>query len=251
MKFNRPSTRRKPVRKKLSARLFNKTATRKQRASAATQTAEDMEGSGINISRSLSIIFAIHIVAIGMIFIHKQYLVGRTTAPEAAKETSKRTPNNSLPQLSNGDKTILPKAGDNYSVIAARYGVEESALRTANRNADIRPGMVIRIPEGNRIVAETPPEEKALRNQAPLSPSDQGLVEILPPVSAPRAQIVRPNRSVTQPVAVSSGRTHTIKSGDNIWRIANKYKVSQQELLRLNKITDPTKLRIGQVIKLP
>ena len=258
MKFKRPPTRRKPVRKTLSAKLFNKPRRKKQRAAAGAAPAEDMEESGINISRSLSIIFAIHIVAIGMIFIHKQYLAGKTETPEAAtsaKTTSdKEVRSNSLPKLSNKNEAVLPQKGDNYTIMAARYGVEESALREANKNANFRPGMVVQIPQGNRIVAEAPPEETAIRNQSIPSSQDQGLVEILPPADS-SAQLVRPQRAaqpapVAKPV-VASGRTHIIKSGDNIWRIANKYKVSQQELLKLNKITDPTKLKIGQVIKLP
>ena len=88
MKYDRIPTRRQPVRKTLFARLFNKAKPKKQRAAAAATTAEDMEEGGINISRSLTIIFAIHIVAIGMIFIHKQYLSGRTSVPESAAAAS-------------------------------------------------------------------------------------------------------------------------------------------------------------------
>lgn len=83
MKHDRIPTRRSPARKTLYARLFNKARPVKQRASAAaTASAGDMEEGGINISRSLTIIFAIHIIAIGMIFIHKQYLSGRTELPK-------------------------------------------------------------------------------------------------------------------------------------------------------------------------
>ncbi len=265
MKNERIPTRRQPVRKTLYARLFNKAKPKKQRAAAAP-SADDMDEGGINISRSLTIIFAIHIVAIGMIFIHKQYLSGRTAAPEsgAAVATVEKTPaaapsaqrNDHLPVLSGGDKPYMVKKGDNYAIIATKHNVDESELREMNRGTDIRAGVVLRIPQRQRIVAEMPPELTAIRDQARPSDSDLGLVEILPPVDATTAQLIRPAISengevIPRAEPVASGRTHTVKSGENIWRISNQYKVSQKELMAINNITDPTKLKIGQTLKLP
>ncbi|MEP2776024.1 MAG: LysM peptidoglycan-binding domain-containing protein [Luteolibacter sp.] len=259
MKYDRIPTRRKPVRKTFYARLFNKAATKKQRASAATANADDMEEGGINISRSLTIIFAIHIIAIAMIFIHKQYLSDRTPTPEVSvsaastvtEATAPKAPvrNNDLPTLSSGDKPYMVRKGDNYAVIAAKFGVEESVLREMNRGADIRAGAVLRIPQSKRIVAEVPSEVAAIRDQERPSDAELGLVEILPETPSP--QVVRPVARESAPTAAASGRTHTIVSGDNIWRISNKYKVDQAALMALNNITDPTKIQIGQVIKLP
>ena len=260
MKYDRIPTRRQPVRKTIYARLFNKTQPKKQRAAAAP-TADDMDEGGINISRSLTIIFAIHIVAIGMIFVHKQYLSGRTSAPESAAATpsAQAAPteriNNTLPVLSGGDKPYLVKKGDNYTIIAAKHNVDESELREMNRGADIRAGVVLRIPQSRRIVAETPPEVAAIRDQAPPSDADLGLVEILPPVAA-QPQLIRPalsqsEENIPRAEPVASGRTHTVKSGENIWRISRQYKVSQQELMAVNNITDPSKLKIGQTLRLP
>ncbi|MGJ8644502.1 MAG: LysM peptidoglycan-binding domain-containing protein [Luteolibacter sp.] len=256
MKYERIPTRRKPVRKTFYARLFNKTKTKKQRASAATADADEIEEGGINISRSLTIIFAIHILAIGMIFIHKQYLSDRTPTPDTSASSGAESVdanttarNNDLPRLSSGDKPYMVKKGDNYAIIAAKFGVDESELRRMNRGADIRAGAVLRIPQSERIVAEVPVEVAAIRDQVRPSDSELGLVEIVPEVREP--QVVRPAYRETTPPAINTGRTHTIISGDNIWRISNKYKVDQNELMALNKITDPTKLRIGQVLKLP
>lgn len=263
MKFERLPTRRKPVRKTLSARLFNKTKTKRQRAAAASASPDDMDESGINISRSLSIIFAIHIVAIGMIFVHKQYLSDRTPEPGtslsgsvASASTPDSNRNNDLPKLSTGDTPYMVRQGDNYSIIAAKHNVDESELRNLNRGADIRAGAVLRIPKSKRIIAEDPPEVAAIRNQYGMNDSERGLVEIVPPVASNTARIVKPMRSadtadIPRASVVGSGRTHVLKAGENIWRISNKYNVSQKELMALNNITDPTKLKIGQVIKLP
>jgi LysM repeat protein len=259
-------TRRQPVRQTFYARLFNKGKPKKQRAAAAAPTAEDMEEGGINISRSLTIIFAIHIVAIGMIFIHKQYLSGRTSAPESAavapvvEKSAAAMPAaksaNHLPVLSGGDKPYMVRKGDNYAIIAAKHNVDESELREMNRGTDIRAGVVLRIPQSQRIVAEMPPELTAIRDKAKPSDSDLGLVEILPPVDADTAKLIRPavtenDGDIPRAAPVGSGRTHTVKSGENIWRISKQHKVSQKDLMAVNNISDPTKLKIGQMLKLP
>lgn len=257
MKSNRINTRRKPVRKTVYARLFNKTKPKRQRAAAAAaSSADEYEESGINISRSLTIIFAIHILAIGMIFIHKQYLSERTPSPSATVKVDEAPAVVAQPPrisvLKDGDQTMMPKKGDNFEIIAARYGVAESDLRNANPGVAVRPGAVLRIPQGRRIVAEQPPEVTAIQNHEAANQSDRGLVEIgYQAPSSRRPQVVRPLPDAPKAAVVSSGRTHVIKSGDNIWRISNQYGVSQQEVLSLNNISDPTKLKIGQVIKLP
>lgn len=260
------TTRRRPVRKTMYARLFNKSKPKRQRAAAGTAPTGGMEEGGINISRSLTIIFLIHILAIGMIFIHKQYLADRTPTPVTVANSTKSTVateekepdntqarNNSLPVLSSGDKLYMVKKGDNYGVIAERFQVDEGELRNLNKSADIRPRAVLRIPKGRRIIAETPPEVHALGND-PLAPEyDSGLVEIFPE-ELETGQAIRPSAARPEPkttAAVASGKTHVVKSGENIWRISNTYKVGQDALMKLNGITDPTKLKIGQVLKLP
>jgi LysM repeat protein len=49
----------------------------------------------------------------------------------------------------------------------------------------------------------------------------------------------------------SSGKTYTVKKGDNPVGIAKKLKVSYSDLIALNHIDDPRKLRIGQKLLVP
>jgi LysM repeat protein len=50
---------------------------------------------------------------------------------------------------------------------------------------------------------------------------------------------------------VSSGKTYVVKKGDNPVTIARKLKVPYNDLIALNHIEDPRKLRIGQKLLIP
>jgi LysM repeat protein len=243
-------------------RLSAVTRNRKQRVAASAAPSQDMEvdDGGSKISRALTIIFLIHIVAIGLIFVHQRFLDGRpvevtdaggasvsATASAVAPVQPRRT---NLPRLSTGDKAYVVQVGDNYERIATAEGVDEGDLRLLNKHVDIGPGLILKIPP-KRIVAEDPPEVVAIRSQTPVE-ADHGLVPAVDVSNAPRAQLVRPNvASVPSTPLALSGQTHTVQSGDSIWRIANRFKVSQDELMRANGITDARKMKIGMKLVIP
>lgn len=49
----------------------------------------------------------------------------------------------------------------------------------------------------------------------------------------------------------ASARTHTVKAGETLWRIASTYGVEVRDLQRKNGIADPGSLKVGQVLVLP
>lgn len=266
MKSNTLPVKRCPAPRGLFKRLAAVTRNRKQRV-AATHSATDYEeeDSGSKISKALIIIFLIHIVAIGLIFVHQRFLDGRpqnevtvTPKPKAAPVQESRL---DLPSLASGEKPYIVKVGDNYTRIALAEGVDEADLRLLNKHVDIRPGLVLKVPP-MRIVAIEPDEVTALRASAATS-SDEGLVDVATTAtSPPRATVVQPNdrlvASVSPPQAVApvarpvaSGRSYIVQSGDSIWRIAKRFKVDQNQLMKLNGITDPRKVRTGMNLIIP
>ena len=46
-------------------------------------------------------------------------------------------------------------------------------------------------------------------------------------------------------------QSYTVKSGDNLYRIAKRYKIDQTVLMRANNITDPGKLNSGTTLVIP
>lgn len=141
--------------------------------------------------------------------------------------------------LTYGDRTSVPapapaasgatytvKSGDTLSKIAARNRTTSAALRTLNgiSGDHLKIGQVLQLP-GNGAVASSP--------SLPPPPSAQ-------PAAAPRS------------IAAPSGSgVHTVSAGESAESIARKYQISVGELVRANQITDPRKIRIGQVLTIP
>ena len=68
--------------------------------------------------------------------------------------------------------------------------------------------------------------------------------------SPPKAEVKKVAPTVARSAAAAPG-TYKVVKGDNPYTIAKNVGVSSQELLKLNGIEDPTKLQIGQVLKVP
>ena len=71
-------------------------------------------------------------------------------------------------------------------------------------------------------------------------------------LSAPSNSSAPPRTATkTQPKVVDSGKTYIVAKGDNPVTIAKKFKVSYDDLVTLNRIDDPRKLKIGQKLSIP
>lgn len=260
MKFQTLSVKRRPVSKGIMHRLHAATSRgRRQRvAAAATATTEiEEEHQGSGISRSLTIIFMIHIVAIALIFIHQQFLQGRSSdstaasvPPHAGAQATSRN-RGDLPQLSDGGRGYAVRSGDNYARIAAAEGVDEAELRELNNHVEIRSGLILRVPP-QRIVAEEPPEVAAIRERSSVA-SERGRVVEVDVSGAPRAVLVRPNTGQRETAAepAATGLTHVVQPGDSVYRIALRFDVSQESLMKANGIDDPRRLRVGTRLTIP
>lgn len=271
MKFKSLPVKRRPVQQGMLKRIRAVTGSRRQRVSASAANHADFESddSSSKISRALTIIFLIHIVAIGLLFVHWKFLDGRSTGEDASAATTNPAVDQSaaspkrqdLPLIAAGEKSHIVRPGDNYARIAASLGVEESELRLLNKHVPIEPGRLLKIPP-RRIVAMEPSEVTAIRNQnaAANVEHNDGLVAAVDVRDAPRATLVRPADSANKDTprattversAMASGKTHVMAKGETIWGIANRYKVSQEALIKLNNIKDPTRVKIGQTLSIP
>jgi LysM repeat protein len=259
MKPHTLPVKRRPVPKGILKRLSAVTGNRKQRVAATATPDMEIEDSSSKISRALTIIFLIHIVAIALIFVHQKFLDGR--APEQTEATpaaavAEALPSvalapvrQNLPKMGPSDKAYIVRPGDNYGRIATALQVDEGQLRLLNQHVEISPGLILKIPEER--VAAAPAETLQQLTAAPAE--SDGLVDNVDVRDAPRAQLVRPNAhpAATPAPAAASGKSYVVQSGDSVWRIANRFKVSQDALMKANGIADAKKMKVGMNLVIP
>ncbi len=129
-----------------------------------------------------------------------------------------RAPEREIPEPPEGAETYTVQRGDSLSVIAQRHGTTIAELKSINnlQSDNIRIGQELALPDGE---SPRPPREDA----APAEPEE------------PAAEGIR----------------HTVVSGESPGGIANRYGVSVEELMRVNNISDPRRVRVGQELVIP
>lgn len=185
-----------------------------------------------------------------------------------------------------GTHTVV--AGDTLTRIAGRYGTTIEALEKENgitTYSTIRVGQVLQIPGAKTpAIAQTQPpaaksaprkpvaakptpiQARVIATASKSGPPDasattaERFLATRQGGSPPSAQSEPARPPATQPQAASvsgdagglpADGTYTVVAGDNPYSIARKYGVSYQKLIEVNGIEDPTKVQIGQVLKLP
>ena len=128
----------------------------------------------------------------------------------------------SAPAVGGGSAETLSytvKSGDTLGSIARHAGSTRAAIKKLNKlKSDVvRPGQVLTLPAGGATAASAPVSETA----------------------APAA------------AASGSSLTHVVKTGDTLGSIARKYQVKVGDIAAANNIADPTKIRVGQKLKIP
>ncbi len=70
----------------------------------------------------------------------------------------------------------------------------------------------------------------------------------------PKAEAAAENKSGDNPAdaqASSDEKTHKIQSGDTFQKLAKKYSVPVEDIIKANPDANPSRLKIGQLIKIP
>jgi len=108
------------------------------------------------------------------------------------------------------------------------------------------------------FVSPTSPETESKRADTPQPPNHASADKTRvagPQEENDRPPEAKPSRSLAKneqaKTPASSGKTYVVKKGDNPAGIAKKLKVSYSDLMALNHIEDPRKLKIGQKLLVP
>lgn len=146
-------------------------------------------------------------------------------------------------------KSYTVRAGDTMTRISSSLGVAIPDLEKINglaSNAVLQVGQVLKVPE------------KAVTQAASSVAAGAGKVAetagklpgtVAAAVTGRTADSNSPAASV--PETTGPVTEYTVVKGDNPWKIAKKFKISQDELMKANGITDPKKIQIGQQLKIP
>jgi LysM repeat protein len=156
-------------------------------------------------------------------------------------------------------------AGDTLYRIAAKYNTTIEALEQSNgltAESILRVGQVLTLPgEGTAktttqtAVTKTPPAPVEASTTKTTASTATSTTPPAPTTSAAAANKPAETSSAasTTPPASAGGEAavYEVVAGDNPYSIARSLGVSYQDLLQLNNIEDPTKLQIGQKLKVP
>jgi LysM repeat protein len=180
------------------------------------------------------------------------------------------------------DREYRVRRGDTLSRIAHRYGVSESQIAQVNnlksRN-HLRVGQRLEIPgKGVSVASSTPPPPP----EAPLPVAKEGVYRVQPGdtvsvisrrfgvssgdlmaanrLSDPRG--LRAGQLLEIPAGATTARpaaegkpatsgVYTVRKGDTLHGIAQRFGVSVQEIASLNGIRRPKQLRPGQILHVP
>ncbi len=207
--------------------------------SASRSTMDDFEDEPtMKLGTAVIVVLVLHIVAVGGVYAFNRIKAERNRNAEFSSEVNLSTPTtlSALSPQASVNRTLdrnvhQVEAGETLANIARSYGISLESLEQANglsENSILRIGQELRIPKEHEVA---PPHSEMVRTAStrtskPETPS---------PAVGPRA----------------SGNVYTVVAGDNPVAIARKFKVSYNDLMKLNEIDDPRRLQIGQKLKIP
>jgi LysM repeat protein len=210
------------------------------------------------------------------------------SAPATAQANSQPKPAPAQqPVEGRAGKTHTVQAGDTLNRIASLYKISVEAIEKENgitTYSMIRVGQVLKIPASESAakseVARTAADSAtATAKHAFLAaktdaakPSAAKTDAAKPPVAAAKTDV--PKTDAAKPSAVAAatpkpasaqpspkkaetpapavdGDVYVVAKGDNPYNIAKKLHVSYNDLIALNEIKDPTRVQIGQKLKIP
>lgn len=281
MKMKR--TVRMPLRRAPQSRTRPPAASLRARAATAEETYDDEEDYGaeeepnMKFSHALMVVLALHVLAVGGVFAFNSLKARQgPSKASAAAETAAATPEAApAPAAKTGGgtgRTHTVAANDTLSHIASTYKVSIEAITSENgidTKAMLRIGQVLKIPASDKVAekplpkpAARPDEGSAAAKQAFLAtrttepattakPSGIAAIPQAKPSATPAVITTKVSATPSAPAAAAGDDVYVVARGDNPYNIAKKLHVSYNELIAVNNITDPTKIQIGQKLKVP
>ena len=156
--------------------------------------------------------------------------------------------------------TYIVKSGDSLYKIASKYATtvnELKALNNLNTN-NLQIGQVLKVPtetvstEYNTYTVKSGDSLWSIANRYGTTINNLKTINNLTSDNLQIGQVLRvpSSESGTENSGNVSGNTYTVKSGDSLWKIANTYGTTVNQIKTLNGLTSDN-LKIGQTLLIP
>ena len=160
-----------------------------------------------------------------------------------------------IPSLPESGNYYVVQNGDSLWKIANKYGITVNELKSLNglTSNNLTVGQILEVPGSSSSASGTYTVKSGdslwkIANEYGLTVAELKSLNGLTSDNLSVGQVLKVSNSSGS--SNSSGNTHTVKSGDSLWKIANQYGVTVNELKSLNDLTSDI-LSIGQVLKIP
>lgn len=180
-----------------------------------------------------------------------------TSPASQAPQPSRVTALSGIPATAN---TYMVKAGDTLTRIASSLGVAIPELEKVNGMTEksvLQVGQILKVP--TKVMSQAVSDVSAQAGK------------VVESVQQAPAAVVGAVTSVTSATTALTGATpaagatavaasvedqgptteYAVVKGDSPYKIAKKFKITPDQLMKANGITDPKKIQIGQMLKIP
>jgi len=171
----------------------------------------------------------------------------------AQEPTDQQVPSAGSTVAAGTPSTYMVKAGDTLTRIASSLGVAIPDLEKVNGMTEksvIQVGQILKVPvkAAAQAAAEISTQATKVAGSvqqatAPVASAVGSLTGAVPAADA----TLSPDTSGAQEATTE----YTIQKGDSPYKIAKKFKITPDQLMKANGITDPKKIQIGQKLKIP
>lgn len=149
--------------------------------------------------------------------------------------------------------TYIVQKGDSLYSIANKLGTTVSELKKENNltSNTLQIGEVLRIPSKEVYEGETNIYTvKSGDSLYKIAQNNNTTVDEIKRLNSLTSNNLVIGQALKLPSPLTSENTYTVKSGDSLYKIAQKYNTTVDEIKRLNNLTSNI-LSVGQVLKLP
>jgi len=232
---------------------------------------DDYEEPTTKLSTAFVVVLALHVVAVAGIYAFhsikakRREADGTAVAAKTVAPASTVAAASAVPPVPQKAGTAPASAAPVAPALAPAAPSANGAQKTSGTGATAKtdnaashlpapsgPSAVIPAQKTPAQTAQAAPSQTAPSRTPAGNPSGTSVAaKAQPPAVTPiKAVAVVP---AVPPVAAvdSAPKTYTVVKGDNPVAIAKRMNVNYEEMLKLNKIDDPKKLKIGQTLKMP